>query len=301
MADEVVPISALAALDALADDDELVARDDSEATLEPVKRLTAAQLAAYVAAAVGDAGVATPSGELTGDTIREQLDELDLRTRAGAFIDRAETRIDLVEHFLGVASAAHQIGALGWNAAIAQGGGSGAAVTLPFGVGHTRTLDTGTGATASVSMNLGVAALNSTPVFDAMFVVSVPTLSTETQEFIARVGLHNGTTTTPTAGAGYFEYNRLSSANWRFGVCHSSTPALTTTSVPVVAGQSYILRIVSTGAAVAFYIDGEHVGTVTTNLADGTDFWGVNFQIVKSAGGTARTLVADRFAGAFVG
>lgn len=152
--------------------------------------------------------------------------------------------------------------------------------------------------------------------------VSVPNLSTVTDEYAAMAGFFDGTNVNQTDGC-YFIYDRAGTATdpgtgdatgtpgdfWQMWCASNSVRTayiLNTTSVAqdsfarvsssVVGGTYYRLKIVMDGSTKAhFWINGTEVGRITTNIPTGTARQtGAGVQIFKSAGTTTRMLYVDQ-------
>lgn len=126
-----------------------------------------------------------------------------------------------------------------------------------------------------------------------------PTLSTVAQEYISRVGLLDVVAADAVDGC-YFEYDRLTSGDVvRCKTSANSVRTATATTTAIVANTWTHLALVVNAAAssVGFYVDGVLVATHTANIPTGAGReTSIGMAIVKSAGGTARTLDVDRIA-----
>jgi len=125
--------------------------------------------------------------------------------------------------------------------------------------------------------------------------VQVPLLSDATQEFLCRIGMHDGSTSM--SNGIYFEYNRSLNGNfWTFCSTYNSTTTRVVSSVPVVAGAWVKLSFRSTvsGSTITLYpsYNGTEVGSITTNIrADGA--MKLAASIIKSVGTTSRSFLVD--------
>ena len=125
--------------------------------------------------------------------------------------------------------------------------------------------------------------------------VQVPLLSDATQEFLCRIGMHDGSTSM-TNGI-YFEYNRSLNGNfWTLCSSNNSSTTRTSPAVPVVAGAWIKLGFRSTvsGSTITLYpsYNGTEVGSITTNIrADGA--MKLAASIIKSVGTTSRSFLVD--------
>jgi len=106
----------------------------------------------------------------------------------------------------------------------------------------------------------------------------------DVMEFVVRIdatslvlfrgGIQDSFTAVEATDGYYFEFDPLTSANWRIVTANNSTRTKTTTSTAVVANTWYRLRIEVNNAnsSVEFFINGTSAGTIATNLpASGRD------------------------------
>lgn len=126
--------------------------------------------------------------------------------------------------------------------------------------------------------------------------VQLQALSTVTEEYITRFGFHSSISSAAPAHGAFFEYDRLNSVNWRIRTYAATSPTTTTTSTAVAAGAwtKFSITINSAASLVTFYINGVSVGTINATIPSGTS-QAVSpvFQMIKSAGSTARNLYID--------
>lgn len=184
----------------------------------------------------------------------------------------------------------------------ASAGGGGAGVIAGTGdLTHVGVAECSTGTTAAGRAG-GIIGLSSIRFGGGVWLweatVRVPTLSTVGEEYIDRIGFLDATATDATDGA-YFEYDRLTSGNfWRIKT--AAAAARTATVVGAVAAATWYrlgIAVAAAASSVDFYIDGELVGTHTTNTPSGAGReTGVGFLITKSGGLTPRTLEVDKIA-----
>lgn len=125
--------------------------------------------------------------------------------------------------------------------------------------------------------------------------IYIEDLSTVGEEYIDRIGFGYTVGGDQVNGA-YFEYNRLTSTNWVIKTADGGTITSTTTSTSVVEDSWIKLKIVVNADAsqVDYFVNGSNVGNITTNIPT-TNQTSVIYQIIKSAGSTSRTLIADYF------
>lgn len=124
--------------------------------------------------------------------------------------------------------------------------------------------------------------------------VQVPILSTAAQEFFGRWGMGDIAGLDHVNGF-YFEYNRLTSANWLIKTANASTRTTTITSIPLSAATYYRIRAVvnAAGTSIEYFINDVSVGTITTNIP--TLAIGPVISSERSAGGTVRDIYTDFF------
>lgn len=138
--------------------------------------------------------------------------------------------------------------------------------------------------------------------------VTVGTLSNVTERFLTIFGYYSGANYNTTAdgiffsydeeGRMFFEFGAAATPNWKCYTRGAGVTTRTNTSIAVVAGTWYKLRIEINNAAnsVTFFINGNLVATHTTNIPATTI--GSMFTtslIVKTAGTTTRSLLTDYF------
>jgi hypothetical protein len=136
---------------------------------------------------------------------------------------------------------------------------------------------------------------------------NVETLSTVTERFFTFFG-HIGAVnyqnpingiffTYDEGGVVAFGSGNAPSPNWKCVAINSLTRTFFTSSVAVVAGQWYKLRIDinAAGTQASFYIDGNLITTLTTNIPATSTAMGVHSVIVKTIGTTARAMQTDYF------
>lgn len=132
------------------------------------------------------------------------------------------------------------------------------------------------------------------------FSIRFPNLSTASEEFIGRVGLHDGTTGDATDGV-YFEYDRLTGGDfWRVATANNSTRTKITSTIAIAGNTWYRLKIVinAAGTEARYYVDDVEVSgggyPITTNIPiTAARSTALSFNIIKSAGTTTRALECD--------
>ena len=127
--------------------------------------------------------------------------------------------------------------------------------------------------------------------------VQIPTLSVAAQTFTVQIGIEDGNAAGLPANGIFFSYTHGTNSGQWVGVSRAgSTSTPINSSVAVVAGQWYELRaeINAARTVIEYYIDGVLIGTNNaSNIPGATSGMRPMFQIDKSAGSTARTLLAD--------
>ena len=136
--------------------------------------------------------------------------------------------------------------------------------------------------------------------------VTVETLSTSTERFFTIFGNIGVANYLNPANGIFFTYDEggvigaganAGSPNFKCVSINTLSRTFFTSSVPVVAGQWYKLRIDinAAGTQAAFYIDGNLITTLTTNIPATSTAMGVHSVIVKTVGTTARATQTDYF------
>lgn len=209
--------------------------------------------------------------------------------------------IELLDHFISGGGGVNA-GNTGWLFSAGSGQAS-ASATGPNGT-HIGVLaiSTLTSATATPTLYHGngsgiAVGLGTTLTYE--FLLQVPVLSTNVQEYVLRQGLHTSLNATDPQNGIYFKYDRATTGDfWVITTRQTSTSTDTTTAIPVVAGQWYHFKIVANaaGTSVSFYIDGALVGggPHTTNIPTGTGkLINPAHQMYKTVGTTARVMYLD--------
>lgn len=160
-------------------------------------------------------------------------------------------------------------------------------------------LSTSTSATGAAGINRGTNSGSSHAIgggaIACEWLIKIEDLSTAGEEYIYRVGLGDNALGDNTDGI-YFEYDRLSSVNWRCCTANSSTRTKnnSTTAVAADAWLHMVVVVNAAGTEAKFYINDVLIDTITTNLPAGTTRqFTENISIVKSAGTTARLVYHD--------
>jgi hypothetical protein len=248
---------------------------------------------------------ATPSGQLIGDTVEEQLVELDSRLRTVSFIDELQSGSRIYDDFYGSnvvgTSGSPGIGLLGWNAA---GSGTGAAITSVADSATLGAVELTTGSTATgwFHLNLKTTAFDGSPVFTIEWRAKLGgPVSAPGELWLASLGL------TDIAAAGLSGYGtdgfmfNLPNADATWWIVTLDGGVVSEFDSGIVADYTnyHRYRIVCTGSAVHFYIDGVQAANspIPTNLPDPTDTYGPQAWIEKETGTSPRTMRCDWFAG----
>jgi hypothetical protein len=113
--------------------------------------------------------------------------------------------------------------------------------------------------------------------------VIVPVLSDVTNPFLIIVGF--GSSHLSAASAVRIQYTSVNSPNWQFVAISNSVPTIVTTSIPVVAGSPYDIRVLvsGNGSISEAFINGSSVGSFTSGMPFGSA------QRVAAMGGIQRT------------
>lgn len=125
--------------------------------------------------------------------------------------------------------------------------------------------------------------------------IYIPILSTVAEEYILRVGFGDATAADFVDGC-YFEYDRLSGSDWQSATASNSARSKAALGTNVLAATWTRLKIIvaPNGSQVSFYVNNILLNTVGTNIPTGAGRGcDHHFQIIKSAGLTARTLLID--------
>ncbi len=125
----------------------------------------------------------------------------------------------------------------------------------------------------------------------------VTTLSDAGNEFVLRVGFLDAAASDATDGI-YFEYDRTQSTNWRLCAASNATRSKSNSAAAVGTGFDTLrIDVDAAGTSAEFFLNGVSLGTVASNLPNtaGRNF-GFGWQLIKTAGTTARTFDVDYLA-----
>lgn len=167
---------------------------------------------------------------------------------------------------------------------------------IDTGFGKKRLLDLNT-YTNSIGDAMVIGSLSVIPNYGVLTFetrIKIPVLSVALQRFVCYNGMQTGISSDPTD---YIRFEYSDNLNSGKFLCVSCVGGVTTTSdslITAVADTWYILKIVSNSDAtsIGFYIDGNLVATITTNIPSSVYLHTVN-QIIKSVGITQRDLYVD--------
>lgn len=164
-------------------------------------------------------------------------------------------------------------------------------------------LTTGTTATGRAALGWGASDAIEPKLGNALFLVRgayLANLSTGTERFQVRIGLHDGGSGTDVTDGVYWEYDDAASANWRRCTANNSTRSKTSGSLAAAATTHVWFGVwlnANWTRAVYFYsTDGINwiiEGTETANLPAAARTLGPGIVINKTVGTTARTAVWD--------
>lgn len=190
-------------------------------------------------------------------------------------------------------------GNLNWGRAIVGAGTN--AITNDAFLGHPGVLylSTGTDTTGRACLiTLDDCIILGDGQYQIEWLIRIEDLATVAEDYVLRVGFGDSTGAADWGYGVYFEYNRATSVNWLIKTADNSVRTSTTTSTAVTEDAWIRLTININAAATlcTYYVDGVSVGTINTNIPDGgtgADGIGPDIGIVKSAGGTSRTIYAD--------
>lgn len=252
-------------------------------TAEGPLSLALNRAAEEVEAIAAELGIA-PSGAMA--TVADRLDPMKRRSKLAVLFDA-----DFCEG-----------GSAPLTSAVAGTGGT-ASATTPGDQNHPGLLRLATGTTAT-----GRAAATDT-MQGLLFgggkmrfetVIQIPILSTAAEEFIIRAGFGDSASADMTDGA-YFEYDRLSSTNWRLKTANSGVRTTVDSGIAVATGYVKLrVEVNAAGTQADFYINDVLVtdgspAPLTTNIPTGAGrtFGVVAGAILKSAGLTNREAYLD--------
>jgi len=165
-------------------------------------------------------------------------------------------------------------------------------------------MNTSTSATSVVGYNLGSQTLFlGGGAITIENYLCIPTLSTATDRFFTQFGYTNLNNIRNTANAVFFSYDEggqqffdgQTTPNFKCYTRNAGTSTLTITTIPVVAGQWYKLRIEINGARtqVLYYINNVLVATHTTNIPLATIGMSLACIMQKYVGINSRTMESD--------
>lgn len=267
------------------------------ATATSINKMAITAPATSSTLAVADGKTLTASNTIT----LTATDATTLNFKGGESINAPYNSVYFYDDFLNISTAeTGEIGSEGWSFAASGTGASVSAGTAAPTRPGVIVIATGTTTTGSCVLTLGAtwAASGGQTIYTTS--VRLPTLSTVGEEYIFRVGLHDGTSGAVTDGV-YFEYNRLTAGDfWRCATANNSTRTLVTTTSAIVANTWYRLKIIvnAAGTSVDYYVDDVLLTSgslpITTNIPTTSARTAApSSQIIKSAGTTSRTAEND--------
>jgi hypothetical protein len=238
---------------------------------------------------------ATPSGELVGADVAEQLLELDLRAGSLRRLHDLRNAWEDYDDFVNTANANGQVGKLGWHVGLSGGATVAYPVASEQMSGGVVRLGTGTtSASAYCVVHLGHRLFAGAPELVVEWRARLEALNNGLQDYTVAIGCANGPYPGATAGFG-FVY-APGDTSWHVVSAASATTNVDTNVPADTAWHRF--RITCDGAgALRFYVDDALVRTVTTNLP-AAQMWSPSVTVRKSSGtGTARSVLVDYFFG----
>lgn len=275
----------------------LVTPNIGVATATSINKMAVTAPATSSTLAVADGKTYTVSNTIT----ETATDGTTLNFKGGESVNAPYQSVYFYDDFINIStSETGEIGSEGWSFAATGAGASIAAGT--GGASRPGVIGVYTGTTTTGSCVLTMGAYWCASGGQTIYTVSIriPTLSTASEEFICRIGIHDGTNSTVTDGV-YFEYDRLTAGDfWRCATSNNSTRTLVTTTSAIVANTWYRLKIVvnAAGTSVDYYVDDVLLTAgslpITTNIPTTTARVSApSGQIIKSAGTTTRNFDID--------
>lgn len=117
-------------------------------------------------------------------------------------------------------------------------------------------------------------------------------LSSATEQYVVRMGMHDGLTGSTVTDGIYIEYASSDSVNWQYCTAAAGTRSVNASSKVVTTGwHTTTIKINAAGDTISYYVDGELIGSETTNIP--TDQLGITAQLIKTAGTTDRQIDLD--------
>jgi len=197
-----------------------------------------------------------------------------------------------LEHFLS--------NAITGNNVLNVGTSNGATPVLGGSAGHpgTITLDTSTHAASRSWISMGttdVLVPGGGIAYYCEWLFNLTTLSTASEEYTFRVGIHDAVSGSAVTDGVWFEYLRTTGVNWLLITENGGTQTTPVDSGVAVAAGAWLklgISINGAGTSASFIINGVNVGTIATNIPT-TNGSSPCMQIIKTNGTTARTVQAD--------
>jgi hypothetical protein len=128
--------------------------------------------------------------------------------------------------------------------------------------------------------------------------VQFPTLATTTDDYVAFIGLSDGTTGEGANGA-YFRYSRTETGNVWTGCCAAGGVRTTSNAqgtVNIVAGTWYRLKMIQSSNTVYFFVNDTYIANISTNVPmSSTNLFGQYVGLLKTVGLNSRTMLIDYY------
>ena len=198
----------------------------------------------------------------------------DIATTDGTWYDvmdgyNSSKRMHLFDDFISSGITSGTIGELPWTLVTAAGH-TVSYFTSTASEAGVIVLGTGTGISAGGGLHLGnTSNVVGTGLMVMEWRVRFPMLSVAGQRYEAYMGLNNTITATAETATGiYFAYQEVSSPNFTFKASNANVRTTVNSGVAVVANTWYKLTLVvnAAGTQVDGYINGNFIGSITTNI-----------------------------------
>lgn len=178
---------------------------------------------------------------------------------------------------------------------------SGGSASVAAGISGVVELNTGTTSSSRVVLITGAngspgntVTLGNGAVYIKCRIYDIPTLGDGTDDYNLRVGLGNTLSGVFNSGV-WVEYSSGTSANWRYATSNGGSSTINTSGTAVTTGAHDVeILINAAGSSAGFWVDGTHLGTITTNIST-TVAIGHEIQLQKTAGTNARTVKINSY------
>jgi hypothetical protein len=234
-----------------------------------------------------------PAGEIIDTDAQAVFQALDRRLSKVNLIDDLQVAMTLVDDFMGNTAKTGTIGQLGW--ALTLGATGTAAVGVIVNEPGLFLIGTGTSTSGWQGISLGNNNLRGAPTLLCEWRLRAnPNDGSNAASYW--FGLHNNLAAAePTTGI-YFRCTAADGASWRAVCANAGARTVVDTAVPVDS-IFHRFRMTSDGSGIArFYIDGNLVATIVTNLPGPTGRHSPCATIRKTAGTAERKAAIDYFA-----